>query len=106
MIDCNFPIIQFDPKQSPRQWGHTHGESWRTAIAELVETRAGLMREKNPALTPDRIKKLAMEQWAITKDYDAALADELSGISEGSGSSITDLIVLKQLHRLSRHSAG
>ena len=94
MIDCNFPIIRYEADQSAQQRGQVHGEAWGDAIAELVEIRTSLMREKNQSLTTQRIEELAMEQWAITKNYHAELAAELTGIAEGSGASLTNLIVL------------
>lgn len=94
MTDTGFPVIAYDARKNSRQWGHCHGESYRTAIAELVEIRTNLMREKNPTLTTSRIDELANEQWVITQKFDADLAEELLGISEGSRSSLTDLIIL------------
>lgn len=94
MIDCGFPIIRYLPNQSPTQWGNAHGESYREAIAELVEIRTGLMREKNPSLTTDRIQELATAQWKITQHDAPRISEELLGISAGSGASITDLVVL------------
>ena len=94
MIDCNFPIIRYAASDTPRQRGQAHGESWREAIAELFEIRCNLMREKNPSLTTSRIEELAAEQWSVTQNYHNDLAEELSGISEGSGRSLADLIVL------------
>jgi isopenicillin-N N-acyltransferase-like protein len=93
-INVDFPIIQFDRGLSNLQWGQQHGEAYREAIAELVEIRTGLMREKNPQLTTERIQQLANEQWQVTQSEASHLADELSGISQASGVSISDLIVL------------
>ena len=71
-----------------------HGESFSVAIAELAEIRLGLMREKNPSLTSERIKSLADAQWHATEEYDAALSLELQGICDGSGVSRELITVL------------
>ncbi|MCH2180946.1 MAG: C45 family peptidase [Mariniblastus sp.] len=94
MIDCNFPILQFERNRTPRQWGQRHGESYREAIAELVQIRTDLMREKNPGLDRQRIEQLADEQWQLTGQFDAELTDELTGIAEGADISLTDLVIL------------
>jgi isopenicillin-N N-acyltransferase like protein len=94
MLDAGFPLIEYSAEQSPRQWGRGHGEAWREAIRELVSIRTHLMREKNPALTTAVIEPLAAIQWSKTADYAPELADELLGIAEGSGLSITELVIL------------
>lgn len=92
--NVDFPVIQYQREESHLQWGFMHGESYRAAIKELVEIRTGLMREKNPTLTQDRIDKLAGEQWAITQQDTPQLAEELTGIAQSSGTSTTDIVVL------------
>ena len=94
MIDCEFPIIRYEKSQPPFQWGQSHGEQYRDAIKELVEIRTGLMREKNPSLDQDTIDRLAMEQWKITRQFHCDLGNELQGIVDGSGASVTDIIIL------------
>ena len=94
MIDVHFPILQYAPDASPRQWGRVHGESYREAIAELVEIRTDLLREKNPSLDATRIEHLAQEQWQATRAFAPELTDELEGIAEGANQSQTALVVL------------
>ncbi len=94
MTDCGFPIIAYLANQSPRERGRMHGESHRDPIRELFEIRLALMREKNPALDADAIRKLAAEQWTATEAYAPNLADEIQGISDGSGLSLEELVVL------------
>ena len=71
-----------------------HGEKFREAIAELVEIRRSLMREKNPTLDPVMISELADQQWEVTKIYDRDLSDELQGICDGSGLSREPITIL------------
>ncbi len=94
MIDCGFPVIEYAAAQSPLERGRLHGEQFREAIAELVEIRRGLMREKNPTLDSRWISELAEQQWAATKIYDQDLSDELQGICDGSGLSRESITVL------------
>ena len=94
MIDCGFPIIEYDLNSSALERGRQHGESFRDAIAELAEIRTVLLREKNPNLSPDVISRLADQQWNATREYDLELSDELQGICEGSGLSQMQLTIL------------
>ena len=94
MTDQNFPIIEYPSGQSSLEWGRMHGESYRLGIRELVEIRLGLMREKNPALSPAHIESLAGEQWSATQYVAPELTDELKGIAEGSGLSAEHIVVL------------
>jgi isopenicillin-N N-acyltransferase-like protein len=94
VTDCGFPIIEYDVSQSPRERGRMHGERFRAAIAELVEIRRGLMREKNPTLSHAMISELAEQQWEATRLYDLHLSEELQGICDGSGLSRESITVL------------
>lgn len=85
MIDCGFPILEYDPTQTPLEWGQAHGEQFRAAINELAEIRLSLMQEKNPTLDPTIISSLAAQQWEATRIYDEDLSTELQGICDGSG---------------------
>ena len=94
MTDAGFPIIKYERGKSPIEWGRAHGEAHRQAIAELAEIRRELMREKNPSMTDYHIDRLAHLQWRATDKFDHLLTLELLGICEGSGLSVTDLVVL------------
>ena len=94
MIDVHFPILEYASDHSPRQWGQMHGESFREAIAELVQIRTDLMREKNPTLDANRIERLAAEQWHATQSFSPEVTEELEGIAEGADQSKTALVVL------------
>ena len=94
MTDLQFPIIEYSPKQSPREWGHMHGESFRQGIAELVEIRRGLMQEKSPHLTSEVVSDLARQQWQYTQAYSDPLSEELEGIAAGAAVSIEQIVIL------------
>ncbi|HMP78067.1 MAG TPA: C45 family autoproteolytic acyltransferase/hydrolase, partial [Pirellulaceae bacterium] len=94
MIDCGFPVIRYERAHSPLQWGEQHGETYRDAVRQLAAIRRGLMFEKNPGLRDSIVSELAQQQWRISAEYDAALTDELVGISRGAGLPLEDLVVL------------
>ena len=93
MGDQGFPVIEYDENKSARENGFMHGESFRGGILELAELRRNLMLERNPTLN-SRLDELAAEQWQINRDFDEELFEELEGIREGSGCSITQLVIL------------
>lgn len=88
-----FPLIHYAPGKSSLQWGLQHGESYKVAIKELVEIRKSLMLEKNPALAR-KLDELALEQFNHSKKFAANIAAEMEGIAQGSGCSLTDIVVL------------
>ncbi len=94
MHDVDFPIISFQVNDSPRQRGLQHGETFKDAIAELIDIRTRLMLEKNPSLNQIAIEKYAAQQWEVTCQFDSLLGEELQGIAEGAGVSLTDLVIL------------
>jgi isopenicillin-N N-acyltransferase like protein len=94
MLDTGFPIIEYSPELTPRQWGQQHGEMWSEAIHELVAIRTRLMLEKNPSLSAETTQRLAHQQWEVTSQYAPELAQELLGISEGAKISNTELVIL------------
>jgi isopenicillin-N N-acyltransferase-like protein len=94
MTDVNFPVISYASNTTSRQRGRLHGEAFRGPIAELAKIRRELMVQKNPGLTPQRIATLAAQQWGETLLFDSVVADEIAGLSDGSGLSLEDIIVL------------
>lgn len=91
--DCHFPYIDYEKGKSPRQWGQAHGESFKKAIGELFVIRKELMLAKNPSLRP-HLDRLAHEQWEISKTFAPDIAEELQGIAEGSGLTLSDIVIL------------
>lgn len=94
MHDVDFPIIKYQENDPPRQRGRQHGESFKDAIAELIEIRTRLMLEKNPKLDQIAIETYAAQQWEATCKFDSLLGEELQGIAEGAGISLTELVIL------------
>ena len=94
MIDSNFPIVRYTESETPLERGRKHGETFRAAIKELAEIRENLMREKNPSFDNQIIASLAEQQWQITLEFDRSLGEEMQGIVDGAGVSVSDLIIL------------
>ncbi|WP_127716427.1 C45 family peptidase [Halobacteriovorax sp. HLS] len=93
MIDYNFPIISYDPKDSYYQWGFKHGKAFSEGIKELVTIRRKLMLKRNPSLE-EHISELAQEQFTVTKEFDINLSSELEGIADGAELSLEDIVIL------------
>lgn len=93
MVDCQFPHIKYDPKQTPFEWGLYHGELQNEGIEELAEIRIKLMLQKSPHLTKVW-KKHAINQARLTEEYFPNLYQEILGIVEGSKVDLEKIIVL------------
>lgn len=91
--NCQFPIINYKEGATPKEWGNHHGEEFRTPIHELSQIRKSLMLSKNPKLL-SKLDDLAQEQFMITSKYSPNIAEEIKGISEGSKSTLTDIVIL------------
>lgn len=93
-MDLGFPIIKYCPKKTPNDWGLEHGETFRAAIAELVEIRLELFRERKPSVKDSWIEENAMLQWQRTEEYDSLIFSELEGIRTAANLSVSDIVVL------------
>lgn len=93
LTDQKFPLIKYSRNNTPKKWGQSHGEEFKTGIKELVEIRKELMLQKNPKLK-QFLKPLALEQWEASKNFAPEITDELLGIAEGSGHDIVDIVIL------------
>jgi isopenicillin-N N-acyltransferase-like protein len=91
--DQNFPIITYDPAQTPEAWGRHHGEEFRQGIKELFEVRRELLLAKNPALK-SKLKELALEQFRETEVFSRPLALELEGLARGANLGLEDVVLL------------
>ena len=91
--DCQFPLIQYDPKGNPSQWGEQHGESFRAPIGELSAIRRQLMLTKNPRLKHS-LSSLAQEQMATSQSFSPKLFEEMEGIARGANLTLEDLVIL------------
>lgn len=94
MIDIDFPVLKYDSAANSHERGAIHGESFREAIAELVEIRTSLMREKNPLMNSDAIRQLAGLQHQATLAFDREICEELEGIAAGARLPLHQIIVL------------
>lgn len=92
-MDLGFPLIIYEKGQRWIDWGRAHGEEFRQGIYEIAQIRRGLILDKNPALEPE-LEGLAREQWAATKVAAPEAWEELEGIREGSGLTVTDIVIL------------
>jgi len=91
--NCQFPHIIYREGQNNKLWGIAHGEEFKTPIKELAEIRKGLMLAKNPRLAK-KLDELAMDQLHISRQYSPHIADEIEGIAQGAGLSLTDIVIL------------
>lgn len=93
MIDSGFPILEYKKGNSYKEWGRTHGETFRENIKELFEIRKELMLKRNPDLI-NHLDQLSKEQFNKSQAFCPNLSDEILGISEGSNLSLCDIIIL------------
>jgi isopenicillin-N N-acyltransferase like protein len=93
MTDQGFPLIEYVAGKTPLEWGQQHGESFRAGIKELVEIRTELMLAKNPSIKY-KLDELALGQWNISKDYAPLITQEMEGIYQGAGITLTDVVIL------------
>jgi len=91
--DQNFPIITYSLNATSFENGLIHGESFKEGIRELSQIRRNLLIEKNPDLEK-HLENLSDHQLKITQNFSTDLYDELRGISQGSGVSLQDLVIL------------
>lgn len=93
MTDQGFPLIDYDPNKTYIDWGHAHGEQFREGIKELVQIRKELMLAKNPSIA-SHLDELAHAQWNETQKFAPHIIEELKGIYQGAGVSLTDITIL------------
>jgi isopenicillin-N N-acyltransferase like protein len=91
--DQGFPYIQYDRKKTSREWGFSHGEQYKEAIQELAAIRKSLLLAKR-LFKPEKFEELAQAQFQETKEFAPDIADEIQGIAEGSGVSLSDIVCL------------
>lgn len=91
--NCMFPYIKYQKNKNNLFWGQSHGEEFKIPIKELALIRKELMLAKNPKLSL-RLSELASEQFEISKKFSPQIASEIEGIAQGSGLSLTDIVIL------------
>jgi isopenicillin-N N-acyltransferase like protein len=94
MSDLKFPVIHYSENKSPREWGRYHGESYREAIKELFDCRYELLCRWVEDISVDHVEMLSQKQWQLTKKYAPDIYEELFGISEGSGLTFAEIVIL------------
>jgi isopenicillin-N N-acyltransferase-like protein len=91
--NCQFPYLKYRAGKSSKEWGFSHGEEFRIAIAELAEIRRGLMLAKNPALSRN-LDTLAFRQLELSRLFAPDLTLEIEGIAAGANLSLADVVIL------------
>jgi isopenicillin-N N-acyltransferase-like protein len=91
--NCQFPYIKYQPGKTSYEWGFSHGEEFKIAIAELAEIRKSLMLAKNPRLSK-KLDELALAQLELSRKFAPELAQEIEGIAAGAKLSVTDIVIL------------
>lgn len=94
--------VRFE-QRSARARGLAHGEMWREEIAALAEIRMALCVTEaldaaggDGARARERVGALARAHVDVLRRELPELADELEGITIGSGCSVEDVVVLNQ----------
>jgi isopenicillin-N N-acyltransferase-like protein len=88
-----FPIINYEKNKGHKEWGLSHGESFKVAIKELAAIRKDLMLAKNPKLKT-KLDELASLQLEHSRKFAPHLVDEVEGIAIGAGLSQADIVIL------------
>ncbi|MAW06978.1 MAG: hypothetical protein CME61_01710 [Halobacteriovoraceae bacterium] len=92
MTDVNFPLLEYK-KLNNYNNGCIHGETFREEIRELADIRRELLFFKNPRIKSS-VKELALQQFLISQDFSPEITKELEGISNGSGVSLENIVLL------------
>jgi isopenicillin-N N-acyltransferase like protein len=80
--------------ESPRQWGQSHGESFRGEVRSLADIRIYLTIKVGGFADEGQVLDVARAHLPVLERYDALLHDELVGIAEGAGLSPAHIVVL------------
>ena len=80
--------------KTPLNIGREHGEEFRDSIRELSEVRVELLFKEPHFGTKSDVFELALAHLPILKSYDKPLFEELMGISEGSGISEAEAVII------------
>jgi isopenicillin-N N-acyltransferase like protein len=95
-MDCNFPLIKYEPSTSHANhvaWGLQHGETFKSAIRELVTIRKELMLAKNPSIK-DHLDQLAHAQLESTRTFAPHICEEIVAIAKASDLTIAEIVIL------------
>lgn len=86
--------LMLDARDTPRQWGREHGESFRGEIRSLADIRVYLAVQLGGFAGAAEVLEVAGAHLPVLERYDRALYDELLGIAEGAGVSPGHVVVL------------
>ena len=89
-IDC----LDLTQAANSNARGRAHGEHYRTKIRELYEIRRELALGRSDFGTERVLLDVAALHLPLAHSFDRALFEELEGLSEGSGLSLEELVVL------------
>jgi isopenicillin-N N-acyltransferase-like protein len=78
---------------SAQDRGQLHGSTWANEIQNFAKLRKGLLKKSLDSWSFDQINKLAQAHLNVLK-RDNELWQEFTGISEGSGVDLVDLMIL------------
>src|SRR3989338_4702499 len=78
----------------PKEIGQEHGEHFRESVRAMAALRVDLMFKEPQFKSKGQVFDLAREHLPILKAYDFDLYSELVGISEGSGISPEEIVIL------------
>lgn len=91
-----FPLI--DIAGPPRERGRSYGEQAAQRVAFAAELYRGNLAQLNVA--PEEVSRLAERFLADVEDFDAQQAEEIRGISEGSGVALQDVVLINARREL------
>jgi isopenicillin-N N-acyltransferase-like protein len=78
----------------PADWGRQHGEAFAKPIRELADIRRRLLVARMPSWSTAAVDKLCDDQLAAMQERWPRIYAELAGISDASGVSLRDLVIL------------
>lgn len=87
-------VIELTPGASSRQWGQSHGESFRGEIRSLAALRTHLTVRIGGFDDEAEVLGVAERHLPVLERYDRELFDEFMGIAEGAGVTAAQLVVV------------
>ena len=87
-------VLELADGALPRQWGQSHGESFRGEIQSLADIRIYLCTRVGRFADAASVLQAAAAHLPVLEAYDADLYAELCGMAEGAGLSPAHLVVL------------
>ena len=87
-------IFELPTDPSPRVRGLSHGEAFRTEIAEIAAIRSELCQSQALFRSDEELLQVAELHLPLLARFDQDLHDELVGIADGAGLPASRLVVL------------